>query len=279
MNTNSDRGIFALSVSELGPTLGALQKHGVTVAHLDMLRANNGDNYYAKRFAQALTLKAFETSTDTRIARLVLGKSFVDVADWVTLYGARFSRKEVHQALKFPWHEDILMGPCPFNPGQLVKDTHPAFLGLEKLNGSPLNVMKWNELHPKKDDLQPRMYCDPNHWYATEKHTTEVLLQPRWYLMLTEIVPDSWNKLPEEQEQMLPKEYEIPTTVAETTKDLLVFRKTDIRPNPTRWARCAEKTSDGYLSCVGLFDGYGLHVHSWYGYRNDHVGLGASRKF
>ena len=282
MTTNSDRGIFALSVSELGPTLQALQKHGVTLAHLAMLRTDNGDNDYAKRFARALTRDGFQTSTDTRIARLILGASFFDVPDWVVLYGARFSRKEVREALKFPWHEDVLMSTCLLC-GKTVKDCHFAFWGIEKLNDSPLTVVKWNELHPPTG--QPKFYFSTDPWHAGQPHTDVATMQSRWDLIHQDIVPDSTRKNPGDQVKMLPPEYEASTTIAEVMKDILVFRKTGERPNPKRWAACAERTiktnkvSAGNISCVGYFNENGLVVNDWDGNPYGNIGVGASRNF
>ncbi len=283
MSTLFLRSILRVPQSELGPTLKVLDDNGVTLDHLDLLRANSGDNDYARRVTRAFVQNGFDSSTDTRIARLLFGKSLVDVCDWVALYGAHFTAKEKKAALKFPWHEDVLMSPCPFNKGKLIKDTHTAFLGLPSLNGQPLTVAKWIELHP--DTGQPKFYHSNNPWHVGQPHTDVATLLPQWYLYLTEIVPGSTNKLPEEHVKMLPAEYELPSTIGETTKDILVFRKTGVRPNYSKWAHCSETTiktekcSDEYPSIVGYFDESGLDVDYWNGYRFDFVGCGAARKY
>ena len=283
LSLNSPRSVFRIPHSELDPTLKVLNDQGVTLDHLDLLRANNGDNDYARRVGRAFVQNGFDSSTDTRIARILLGKSFVDVCDWVALYGAHFTGKEKKAALKFPWHEDVLMSPCPFNKGKLIKDTHTAFLGLPKLNDQPLTVAKWIELHP--DTGQPKFYHSNNPWHVGQPHTDVATLLPQWYLYLTEIVPGSTNKLPDEHMKMLPAEYELPSTIGETTKDLLVFRKTGVRPNYSKWAHCSETTvktekcSGEYPSMVGSFVEYGLRVDGWSGDRGGSVGCGAARKF
>jgi len=280
--TLSQNSIFNLRASELNPTLKVLNDHGVTLDHIGMLRANEGDNDYARRVCGTMVSGAFPSSTDTRIARIALGNSLFDMADWVRFFSAQFDEEQVQHALQFPWHEDILMSPCPFNKGKLIKDTHAAFLGLPKLNGQPLTVAKWIELHPATG--QPKFYFTNDPWHAGQPHTDAATLLPQWYLLLTEIVPGSTKKLPDEQVKLLPAEYELPTTIAETTKDLLVFRKTGQRPNYSKWARCSETTiktktcSDEYPSVVGDFGESGLLVSYWYGYRLDLVGCGASRK-
>ncbi|MBI4065820.1 hypothetical protein HY412_01335 [Candidatus Kaiserbacteria bacterium] len=276
------KSIFRLPASDLNPTLKALNDQGVTLDHIGMLRANNGNNDYARFVGRAFTQTAFPSSTDTRIARILLNKSFVDVCDWVTLYGAIFTRQQMRVALKFPWNEDVLQSPDPWEPKKLVKDTHTAFLGLEKIGNDPLTVSKWIELHPATG--QPRFYFSENPWHVGQPHTDVATLSPRWYLLRNEIVPGSTGKSPDDQVKLLPAEYELPNTIAEVSKDILIFRKTDIRLNPSLWARCSEttvkteKVSGGVWSMVGYFSENGLDVNDWYGGRSDDVGCGAARK-
>ena len=196
-------------------------------------------------------------------------------ADWASYYGPA-------QKLS-PEVEDVLNGPCPFNKGKLVKDTHFAFMGMPAINGEPLTVAKWLELHPADGQLKFYFANDP--WHVGQPHTDVVTLEPRLYIMLREIVPGSTSSTPEEQVAMLPPEYEVPSTIAEVTKDILVYRRTGKRCNPNRWAACKERTVKtdkafaGLVSCVGSFDGHGLVVDRWFGGQSDFVGVGASRKF
>jgi hypothetical protein len=201
----------------------------------------------------------------------------------MSYYDAKFTKKQLREAGKFPWGEDVLNGPCPFNKGETVSETHFAFLGITALNGAPLTVAKWLELHPATG--QPKFYFNQNPWHAGQPHTDVATTELRWYLMLKDIVPGSMDKTPEEQVAMLPPEYEVPTTIMEVTKDILVFRKTNERPNGLQWAACTERTVkttsaySGAVSCVGFFNGGGLRVGLWVGHRNGCFGVGASRKF
>jgi hypothetical protein len=194
-------------------------------------------------------------------------------ADWASYYGP--TEKLDSQA------EEILMSACPFNKGKLVKDTHFAFVGMPEIDGEPLTVAKWLKLHPA--DGQPKFYFNDNPWHVGQPHTDVAVLEPRLYLLLREIVPGSTRKTPEEQVAMLPEGYEVPTTIAEVTKDILVYRRTGKRSNPNVWAACAERTvkttrvGAGNVSCVGLFGENGLSVNGWFGNRYDLVGVGASR--
>ena len=279
--TLSSNSIFRLPASEWNPTLQALNDQGVTLDHLSMLRADNGDNEYARRVGRAFVNGAFPSSTETRIARIALGNLFFDMAHWVRFFATRFEESEVEKALQFPWNEDVLMGPDPWEKSKLVRDTHFAFLGVEKIGGQPLTVAQLIKMHPDESKLR---YFYPTTWHDCQPHVHTATLSPHWYLLRMEIVPGSTGKLPDEQVAMLPPEYELPMTIDETSKDMLVFRKTGVRLNSSRWARCAETTiktekySTGDLSCVGNFDEFGLLVSSWNGRRDGNVGCGASRK-
>lgn len=279
--TLSPDSIFRLPASEWNPTLQVLNDHGVNLNHLDLLRANNGDNDYARRVARAFVNGAFPSSTDTRIARLVLGNSLFEMADWVRFFAARFEDDEVGKALLFPWHEDVLMAPDPWEPKKLVKDTHAAFWGVEKIDEAPLTVAQLIKMHPDEGKVR---YFYPTSWHDGQPHIHVETLAPRWHLLRINIIPGSTGKLPDEHVKMLPPEYELPTTIAETAKDQFVFRKTGVRPNPSKWAHCSETTiktdkcSDEYPSIVGRFGEDGLSVGYWYGSRHGGVGCGAARK-
>ena len=277
-------GLWTMQVGDREASLKALEdairKQGGNPRDLfDLFRT---DSEYSDHVALAMMRKGLVGSIESRLARVVLGRNIFTDADWMSYYDAKFTKKQLREAGKFPWGEDILNSPCPFNKGKLVKDTHFAFLGIAGINGAPLTVAKWLELHPATG--QPKFYFNQNPWHVGQPHTDVATMQLRWYLMLRNIVPDSTSKTPEDQVAMLPTEYEVPTTIMEVTKDILVFRKTGERPNGSRWAACTERTVKtntaraGLVSCVGRFDGSGLGVDYWFGVRHDVVGVGASRK-
>lgn len=285
MSTRQTSGLWTMTKGEFEESVSALEKAVVKQGGnpRDLFDLFRTDNEYAGRIAEAMMRKGLVGSIESRLARVVLGRNIFTDADWMSYYDAKFTKKQLHEAGKFPWGEDVLNSPCPFNKGKLVKDTHFAFLGILSLNGQPLTVAKLIELHPATG--QPKFYFNTDPWHVGQPHTDVATMQLRWYLLLKEIVPDSTDKTPEEQVAMLPPEYEVPTTIVETSKDILVFKKTGERPNGSRWAACTERTvktdkaSAGLVSCVGNFDEDGLCVNLWGGYRHYYVGLGASRKF
>lgn len=275
------KGEFEESVASLEREI--IRQGGNPCDLFDLFRTNS---HFTGNIAATMVREGLSGSTQVKLARMLSGQNIFDVTDWTALYGVNFTKKQHREAAKFPWGEDVLNSPCPFNADKLVKDTHFAFLGIERINGDPPTVAKWLTVHPKTG--QPRFWFANDPWHVGQPHTDEVTLAFRWYLLLKNIIPNSTGKTPEEQVAMLPPEYEVPTTIVEVTKDILVFRKTGVRPNPSRWATCTERTIKtdklpaehvGYVSCVGYFDEDGLRVSHWHGDRSDDVGAGASRNF
>lgn len=285
MSTRQTSGLWTMTKGEFEESVTALERAVVAKGGnpCDLFDLFRTDGEYALRIAEAMMHKGLVDSIESRVARVVLGRNLFTDADWMSYYDAKFTKKQLREAGKCPWGEDVLNSPCPFNSGKLVRNTHFAFLGISGINGQPLTVAKWLELHPATG--QPKFYFNNDPWHVGQPHTDVATMQLRWYLLLKEIVPGSTDKTPEDQVKMLPPEYEVPTTIVETTKDILVFKKTGERPNGSQWAACTERTvrtdkvSAGYVSCVGSFGECGLRISRWHGYRDDRIGLGASRKF
>ncbi len=263
------------SHSEVNATLLVLDNLGVQPEHFARLRAEPD---YAKRVAEFMLRGGLEGSVHQKLARAVMGKNFFGIEDWSSLYGISFTKKQLREVTEFPWGEDILNAPCPFVKSKSIKETHFAFLGLPTINGKPLNIIKWHELHPATG--QPKFYFANNPWYGNQEFATEVACGLRWYLMPLEIVPKSEDKTYDDQKAMLPQDYEVPTAIAEVTKDILYYRKNGIYLNPSRYGRCQAVTSGGYRVSVGRFDGSGLLVSDdWDDDRLSRIGVAASRKF
>lgn len=275
MKSTTQSCLWTVEFGELGATLKVLQDNGVTPDHLARLRAEPD---YAKRVAEFMLRGGLDASIHQKLARAIMGKNFFGVEDWSALYGVNFMQKQLRQVAEFPWGEDILNSTCPLC-GKVVKDCHFAFVGLDRLNGKPLTILKLQELHPAT--RQPKFYSyAPSAWYSEQKFAKETTMSFRWYLLHQNIVPKSEDKTYDEQKAMLTADYEVPSAVAEATKDLLAFRKTGNFVNPSRYAHCKDFTSGGDRVVVGNFGESGLDVSCFWGVRRVcAVGLAASRKF
>lgn len=121
------------------------------------------------------------TACYQKITREIMGKNFFGVEDWSALYGVNFSQKQLRRVAEFPWSEDILNSTCPLC-GKVVKDCHFAFVGLDRINGKPLTILKLQELHPATK--QPKFYSyAPSAWYSEKKFAKETTMDFRWYLL------------------------------------------------------------------------------------------------
>ena len=199
------------------------------------------------------------TTTSYEPARALLGKNFFGPKEWGAFYGLNFSKRQIGQISEFPWGEDILNASCPFVKEKLIKETHFAFLGLETLDRKPLTILRWQTLHPASSQPRFSSYA-PHCWYKEETFASQSCVF-RWYLLLTTIVPNSTSRTYEEQLKLLPTDYEVPTAIAEVSKNVLVYRNTLFCPNSNRFAHCQETTSAfRVVVVVGCFEETFLRV-------------------
>ena len=275
MKGTTQSGLWTVKFGELAATLKALQDHGVTLNHLARLRAEPN---YAKRVAEFMLRGGLDASIHQKLARAVMGKNFFGVEEWLAFYGVNFSQKQLRQVAEFPWGKDILNSTCPLC-GKVVKDCHFAFVGLDRINGMPLTILKWQEIHPVTG--QPKFYSyAPSAWYSEQEFAKETTMSFGWYMLHQNIVPNSEGKTYDEQKSMLTADYEVPSALTEVTKNLLVFPKTGNFVNPSRNARCECVASGGRRVGVGSFGEGVLGVDCCWGERrDDRIGLTASRKF
>lgn len=199
----------------------------------------------------------------------IMGKNFFGTADWMISCNIDLSKRLLCSIPEFTWSEEILNAPCPFIKGKSVKETHFAFLGLDSLDNEPLNSLKFFSL-----------YFDPNLLHSKRELINDKTCSLQWYLILKEVVPDSYEKTYQEQLAMLPLEYEVPSAVEEIAKNILFFKKNGIYLNRSYLARCHDGDKlKGHL-VVGYCDDLGPRVYDWPDEddaHNPNVGIAASR--
>lgn len=237
------------------------------------------DSRFRRRVAEFMLRGGIDGSVHHKLARALMGQNFFGVEEYATLYGVNFSKKQLREVSEFPWGEDVLNGPCSFNKGKTVRETHFAFLGVDKLNGSPLTITKFQELHPASGQPKFYSYAPSSCWYTGHPFAVDKTMKLRWYLLLKDIVPNSTSTSWNDQKAMLPAEYEVPTAVEETAKDLYVPRQTGgVYPNLKVYARVDDLSSDGDRVHVGDCHDGSVGVDYWNDDGYSFVGLGASRK-
>lgn len=212
-----------------------------------------------------------------QLARSIMGKNFFGIEEWNLFYGAKFSKKQLQNIPEFPWDADILNSPCPFFKGKKIKQTHFAFLGLDKLNGKPLTILKWQKLNPVSG--QPRFHAyAPMACFAKENFANRETCRFGWYLMLAKIIPKSTNKTTKKQRVLLPPEYEMPRAIEEITKFFIYFKKNKSLLNPLMCTRCDDPGSLGGRVVFGYI-AQALLIAIWYeNYPYYSTGITALRK-
>lgn len=254
--------------SEVTATLEVFGQHGVTREALALLRSNEE---VGRRVAEFILNKGQEGSVQQKLIRQVVGDQFFGVEEWARLYGYGivFTDQQLLEVADFPWSEDILNVPCPFVEGKIIKETHFAFLGVER------TILGFYRLHPAWGKPHSRLTDDL--WQGVKEIAEEQTCSFRWYLILKEIIPYSRSETYEQQLAMLPPEYEVPLAVEEVAKNILYYTKNRTPLNPGTWARCREATFVGRV-LVGDLDEHGVGL----GERLDddfpsYIGIGASR--
>jgi hypothetical protein len=228
----------------------------------------------AGSMAEIMLRKEPLASIDREAARAILGKNLFGPEEWLSSYGIWFSERQLREISEFPWNESILDAPCPFVKGKSIKETHFAFLGIDRIYNKPLTVLEWHKLSPAtgKKNLKP------NPWYEDQDFARVKTCCFNWYLTLIESVPKSTEKTYPEQVELLPPEYRASFTIEEVTKNILYYKTNNSYPNFNTWIRCRDVVDvviNNCHICVGDF----VRVRGWSGdRRHSAIGVSAFRK-
>ena len=224
----------------LEAVLKGLQEHGVTKKHLTRLYS---DPEYIKRVARFLTDGNIDFFISQKKARAIMGENFWGPEEWFAKYGVKFTKEQIDQIENFPWDENILNSRCQFC-GELVKDCHFAFLGINQINDEDLTILKWRKIYSESE--RPKFYSYENDvWYANEKFATTTTMPFKWHLLHKNKVPQSNDKTFRGQSEMLGTYYEVPNAITEVTKNILLFHKTKGVANESRYTRARDITNNG----------------------------------
>ncbi len=257
--------------SEITATLEALDSLGITREHLRELRKDKG---YIVNVASFINSGGILESDSQREARRTLGETnFFGAPEWSKYLGFRFTNRELRKIVKFPWPEEVLNSPCPFFKGKLIHETHFAYLGLKVFDhrylkkSYPLTIKVWESYSPDvKINFSHELFQGGRHIFEDE--TCDF----RWYLMPKHGVPKLEGVNFQNQQEILPPQYEIPRAIKETTKHLLYYRKNKEYINVFKnehdsvAVRCRniviDERSRGFISYVSF-------RHSWATYKGN----------
>lgn len=211
----------------------------------------------------------------------IMGQNIFLPQDWEDAYKLILSGQQTEAAKLFPWKEVTLISSCPLC-GEIIKNCHFAYFGVDSFSGAPLNIQMLQKLHPvaaKPGEPRFERYSS-DQWFSKEKFTNSVLV-PGWRLLHINIVPSSRGKPWEKQRKTLAPGYAIPTLLEELLKNLLFFKKTGGYANPKEYGRCAEVDSFGLRVDTGGCNDFGrnITINHWDGNTPyPAIGIAASRK-
>ena len=267
--------LIQMRQSEVNAGLEALASHGVRPEHWDFLC----DPQFGGELAAFWTSRGGQKFVSFDEAARIMGNQIWGPEDWLKLPGvkARLTDRQLEFAGRFPWGPEILNNSCDFRKGQLVKQTHFAFFGPERIGKQKTTILQFQKWFPNNGQPRFASYALES-WYASDPSANKTTLRFRWYLLLIDAVPGSVGLSLEAQQALLPAEYEAPNCVEEVAKDLFVIRKTGIFPNPSVYARCADSSANGSRLSAGRCDRDGVVICCWLGHAYPNVGLAASRK-
>ncbi|MDP3729762.1 MAG: hypothetical protein Q8R26_03400 [bacterium] len=262
--------------SEVTATLEVLARHNITRKHLTMIRTNPR---YAQKVEEAMLCCELEESSKRNKISVIMGGNSFSVDDWIVIYGAEFSKEQLSQVAAFPWGEDVLNAPCPFENGKSIKETHFAFLGLDDFNGEPLTLMKWHVLHSYVDK-KPKFHYDIDPWYRKHEFAAKSTCQFHWYLMPLAGFPNRNGNSYKEHLRLAPPEYEPASAVEEVVKAFLYYRKTGSYLEYERQSWCKDKDNRGDRVLADSFGytGFRLESHDENAWKSCGVSIALSRK-
>jgi len=185
--------------------------------------------------------------------RNMFGERFFGSEEWQRFLNVPFSREQLANAPRFPWDNAYLNQPCPFTQGERIRNTHMAFLGIPRVDGTPLTIPRLFEL--RGCVRQPKLYL-PKHPRLHQEHFFRgETLQHRWYLSPLRAVPIFLQ---------LPYGYYSSSALEETQKLFLHYARTG--RYPYQGATFTSNTnSAGQRVFVGVMGGQiFIHYDSYY---------------
>lgn len=200
----------------------------------------------------------YEATTSQKLAREIMGKNFFGVEDAIKHFGVNPSKQQTAALAEVPFTEGVL---------ESLKDTHILVAVF------PISV-----LDVRKVD-NGLFYTSSGGWYESEKFAKNKGTVS-WQLVRKTPVPDSTSKNWDEQQALLGKNDETPTSQMMVYTIIGHYKATGERLFENVYVRTSCVGSDGRRVYVGFFDSDGLLVNRWWvDGRDSRLGLSSARKF
>ena len=245
-----------LSVHEEHELLLKLETAGLSVELAQRVIDSKG-NDLATKVVRLIQNGGFEPTTSQKRAREIMGKNLFGVEEVIKHFGVNPTRQKLATLSEIPFSEAVL---------EQSKDTHVLVAVF------PLSVL---DIRGKMDS---KLFYD-QWWYNKESFTRE-RGEVSWQLVRKTPVPDSTSKNWEEQQSLIGKDDEVPTTQVMVYTIIGHYLITGERLFEHIYVRTSSVDSDGGRVIVGGFVSEGLSIgRDWLDNRSHDLGVSSARKF
>jgi len=191
-------------------------------------------------------------------SREIMAKNFFGVEEAIRCFGVSPSRVQLAVLSEIPFSESTL---------EQSKDTHVLVAVF------PLSILDI------RSNVQDKGLFYSQDWYDKQAFAKECG-EVSWQLVRKTLVDNSTSKNWQEQQALLSKDDEVPTSQVMVYTIIGHYLATGERLFEHIYVRTSSVDSDGRRVDVGSFDSGGLRVNAyWGGCRNDVLGVSSARKF
>lgn len=214
-------------------------------------------NDLAAKVVRLIENGGFESTTSQKRAREIMGKNFFGIEEAIRHFGVNPSKQQTSTLAEVSFTAAML---------ESHKDTHILVAVF------PLSVL---DVRKADNEL---FYLSSSGWYESEKFAKNKGTVS-WQLVRKTLVEDSTNKNWDEQQALLGKDDETPTSQVMVYTIIGHYKATGERLFGNVYVRTSCVRSDDYRVRVGLFASDGLIVYYWWDdLRNSFLGLSSARK-
>lgn len=185
-------------------------------------------------------------------ARRLMGLHFWGPEEWGEFFNIRFGAEQPIPPIRLT--RKLLESPYPFYKSRAVRETNFLFLGLERLNNEPLNLLVWHRLYPK---LGRPVFDGTNRRYDG-KSFAKAVCAFRWHLISIGVLLEGDLKTWPEQQKFLSGRknvFEVPSVIELVTSYILYFLKNGTTDYGQLWGRTRDKVDDQRVAVGDLGQG------------------------
>ena len=250
--------LFEKQLGQLTNWVRMMRQAGLPIE--EALQMPIDDPEMRKRLVRFWISGGYEATTTQKLAREIMGKNFFGVEEAVQYFGVKPTRTQLSALAEIPFTEAEL---------RECKDTHVL-----------VAVFQMSILDVRGKDEKKLFYSHEDAWYNKQVFAKQTGNRIFWQLVRKTPVDNSTSKAWDEQQALLPKNEETPTTRVMVYMIIGYFLVTGKRLFEDIYVRCSDIDSGGCRVYVGCFGSRGLYVYyDWDDNRYSSIGVASVRKF